>query len=63
MAVEVSPKCLSHLNRGKKRQLNIDLWKQTIRKKARDAGEAYVSARSVEVAAIRSPDEVSTSML
>ncbi|CAH2019861.1 unnamed protein product [Acanthoscelides obtectus] len=48
---------LNHMNRGKKRKLKIDTWKQTVRKHQRDAGEAYISSRNVPKAALSQPEE------
>ncbi|CAH2018115.1 unnamed protein product [Acanthoscelides obtectus] len=45
------------MNRGKKRKLKIDTWKQTVRKHQRDAGEAYISSRNVPKAALSQPEE------
>lgn len=58
MAVQLSTAGISHLNRGKKRKLHIDNWKQNARKRARDAGEQYLSVRNKTVEAIRPPNEV-----
>ncbi|CAH2019635.1 unnamed protein product [Acanthoscelides obtectus] len=52
-----SESIISHMNRGKKRKLKIDTWKQTVRKHQRDAGEAYISSRNVPKAALSQPEE------
>nr|CAH7751840.1 unnamed protein product [Callosobruchus chinensis] len=58
MSIQISPASIVHLNRGKKRKLNLDTWKQIRRKQSRDAGKEYISSRNVIIAAIPSPNNV-----
>ncbi|XP_050512608.1 uncharacterized protein LOC126888407 [Diabrotica virgifera virgifera] len=49
MEVNVSLRTLLNINRGKKRKININQWRRNIRKRHRNAGEAYISVRNENV--------------
>ena len=59
MDVSLTESVVTHLNRGKRRKLNINTWKQNVRKRRRDARDSYVSSRKITKDAVKRPDEVS----
>lgn len=59
MDVSLTDSVKTQLNRGKKRKIHIDKWKQNVRKRRRDRGNPYVSSRNVPKNALQRPDEVS----
>ncbi|KAG8299225.1 hypothetical protein J6590_106167, partial [Homalodisca vitripennis] len=47
--VVISPGVQNRLNKGRKRKMKINQWKETNRKRARDAGNPYISKRKKPV--------------
>ncbi|CAG9769729.1 unnamed protein product [Ceutorhynchus assimilis] len=47
-----------NMNRGKRRKIHIDNWKQNVRKRRRDSGDPYVSSRNVPKEALKRQEEI-----
>ena len=58
MDVSLTESVVTQLNRGKRRKLNINTWKQNVRKRRRDAEDSYVSSRKITKDVVKRPDEV-----
>lgn len=50
-------------NKGKKRKVNADKWKNNVRKVLRNSGKPYISSRGRQVDGKLHPNEVSLTML
>jgi hypothetical protein len=60
-SISLSPGDHKRLNNGKKRQINVDKWKDKKRKESRNAGMPYISKKKKPVPGKLPPTEVSRS--
>lgn len=62
-SISISPRALKANNKGKKRKVNTDKWKNNIRKVLRNSGKAYTTSTGAKVERKSHPIEVSGRML